>query len=252
MKLLSKFLLTLTCAATIFSCGAMTPEQQERINRRLIDASRLGNLQAVQQALAAGADIHAQADLALRYSAKNGDLLIVRYLVQHGANIHANNDMALRSTSFEDHLDVVQFLIEQGANIHAENNSTVRWAVRNRNWSMVAYLLKHGADRSVLRRDELSGLSYYILTECKTSLRNDEWHRVEELLSAVVVHELPLDIQQPIRAILVPAVQKKLNSACWVLPITPTALRTLSFIVGPKTAAAFIYFIKENTHEITQ
>ena len=70
----------------------------------------------------AGADIHAQDDIALRLSACHGRLAVVKYLVGRGANIHARDNYALGMSAGNGHLDVVQFLIGSGANIYADDD----------------------------------------------------------------------------------------------------------------------------------
>ena len=79
-----------------------------------------------------GADVHADNDFALRFSAKNGHLEVVKYLIKKGANIHADYDYALRCSAYNDYalkysaengyLEVVKYLIEKGANIDVIKN----------------------------------------------------------------------------------------------------------------------------------
>ena len=67
-----------------------------------------------------GANIHAQEEHALIYSAEKGHINVVKFLVELGANIHAQEEHALISSSANGHLNVVKFLVSQGANIHAD------------------------------------------------------------------------------------------------------------------------------------
>ena len=70
---------------------------------------------------------------------------IVKYLIENGANVHAENDYALRWTARAGHFDLVRLLVAKGANIHAENDYALLWAVEkwpfrncslfNRTWS---------------------------------------------------------------------------------------------------------------------
>ena len=73
-----------------------------------------------------GADIHADYDYALRWSASNGHLDVVKYLIENGADIHALADYALRWSASNGHLDVVKYLIENGADIHADYDYALR------------------------------------------------------------------------------------------------------------------------------
>ena len=78
-----------------------------------------------------GADIHAEDDFALRWSAEKGHLDVVKFLVENDANIHVENDYALRLSAYNGHLDVVKGLVDKGANIHAENDYALRLSAQN-------------------------------------------------------------------------------------------------------------------------
>ena len=60
-----------------------------------------------------------------RYDLSNVDTF--KYLIENDANIHADNDCALQWSAREGNLDVVQFLVENGADIHANNDSALRY-----------------------------------------------------------------------------------------------------------------------------
>ena len=87
-----------------------------------------------------GANIHADDDEALRFSAYNGNLEIVKYLFEHGANIRALDDWALCLSASQGHLEVVKYLVENGADIHACNDSDLCWAANNGHLDVVEYL----------------------------------------------------------------------------------------------------------------
>jgi len=72
-------------------------------------------LQMVKYLVEQGADIHLEAEWALRDAAADGLLHIVKYLHSCGADLHANQEGALENAIFHNHLDVVKYLIEQGA-----------------------------------------------------------------------------------------------------------------------------------------
>ena len=88
----------------------------------------LSNVDTFKYLLEKGANIHADNDSALRWSAEKGYLDVVQFLVEKGANIHANNDYALICSAENGHLDVVQYLTNKGANIHACNDYALRWS----------------------------------------------------------------------------------------------------------------------------
>src|SRR5204863_218763 len=86
----------------------------------------LSNADIVKLFMERGADVCADHDHFLRYSASRGNLNIVKLLIEKGANIHADNDYALRWSARNGHLDVVKLLIEKGADIHADNEYVFR------------------------------------------------------------------------------------------------------------------------------
>ena len=88
----------------------------------------LFNVDTFKYLIEKGADIHANNNFALKWSAENGHLDIVKYLVEKGANVHANNDFALKYSARYGHLDVVKFLVEKGADVHAENDYALIWS----------------------------------------------------------------------------------------------------------------------------
>ena len=113
-------------------------------------SARSGHLNIVNYLVENGSDIHARNDYALRYSANNGYLVVVKYLVENGADIHANNDDALRLSATYDHIEIVKYLVENGADIHAQDNYALRWSARNDNFDIVKYLVENGANQKVL------------------------------------------------------------------------------------------------------
>ena len=84
--------------------------------------------QDAQEAIAAGADIHANNNYALSWAAYKGRLEVVQFLLDHGAYIHAKNDRVIRWAANCGHLEIVQFLLERGANVRAENDAALRVA----------------------------------------------------------------------------------------------------------------------------
>ena len=59
----------------------------------LIKAAKAGNTAAVKAALAAGADIHAANDDALRWASENGHLEVVKILKEHSAPKATNEEL---------------------------------------------------------------------------------------------------------------------------------------------------------------
>jgi len=65
--------------------------------RSLALAACNGHLNVVKHLISVGANVNAENDLALQWSAKYGQWEIVRYLISVGANIHVNNDELLQN-----------------------------------------------------------------------------------------------------------------------------------------------------------
>jgi hypothetical protein len=110
-------------------------------------------LEVVKYLIEHGANINADNDAALRFSAQNGHLEIVKYLIEHGANIHSVNDHALRFSAQKGHLEIVKYLIEHGANIHDKNDHALRLSAQKGHLEIVKYLIEHGADINVIKNN---------------------------------------------------------------------------------------------------
>ena len=111
---------------------------------QLIEAAREGHLAVVAALLAAGADVHAYSDAALRAAALAGHIEVVRALLGAGADVHAEDDDALLWAARNGHLEVVRALLGAGADVHAEDDDALRWAARADHAEVLRALL--GAD----------------------------------------------------------------------------------------------------------
>ena len=86
------------------------------------------DIDIVEILLAAGADVHALDDEALRDAARYGHTDVVELLLECGADVHANNDEALLSAVKGCHEDVLRLLLEYGADVHARDDDALRLA----------------------------------------------------------------------------------------------------------------------------
>jgi len=119
----------------------------QKVNRKLHDACRSGNLETVVLLVSRGVNIHANNDYVMLVASEHGHLEVVKYLVfKCSANIHAHNDAAVRVASQRGRLDVVKYLVFQGADIHAEDDYAVRFASQRGHLDVVRYLVSKGAD----------------------------------------------------------------------------------------------------------
>ena len=95
----------------------------------LMNAAKDGNLAAVQQYLAQGADINAQTSKgkqALMLAASEGHAPVVRLLLEHGAMVDARDSFgttALIVAATAGHTEVVKLLLEHGADPQARDDS---------------------------------------------------------------------------------------------------------------------------------
>jgi ankyrin repeat protein len=124
-----------------------------------------GKLDFVEYLLAAGADVHADNDGALRWASYNGHTEMVKVLLAADADVHADNDGALRWASDEGHTEVVKVLLAAGADVHAKNDWALRWASDKGHTEVVKVLLAAGADVHADNDDALRWASRYGHTE---------------------------------------------------------------------------------------
>jgi len=89
---------------------------------------------------------------------KNNDLENIKDLVEQGANLHANAEEALRKAAGNAYLEVVKHLLGQGADLHADNDGALRWAGEKGRLEVVKYLLERGADSDILSEQKLAKL----------------------------------------------------------------------------------------------
>ena len=105
----------------------------------------LDNVDIFEYLIEKGANVHADDDFALGWSAENGHLDVVKYLIENGANVYAGYDYALRCSAYNGHLDVVKYLIEKGADVHANNDYALRQSAKYGYLDVVKFLVENGA-----------------------------------------------------------------------------------------------------------
>lgn len=107
---------------TNYSTPYENPDTPKKYKAHKVKLKYIGewkNVEVMKYLIKHGADVHADNDYAIRYSAINGYLEVVKYLIEHGADVHADNDFALRCSVEMGNLEVVKYLLEQGADVHA-------------------------------------------------------------------------------------------------------------------------------------
>lgn len=120
-------MLSIALLSTIFTVGLYANNDQAKLNKKLINAAKSGNVERMKQALADGAQINATDDdgeTALHNAAERGRVKAAEFLVQNGANINAqakDGDTPLHEAIDEGKLAMVKFLLEQGAGLNITN-----------------------------------------------------------------------------------------------------------------------------------
>ena len=94
----------------------------------------------IEMLVKAGANVHADNDAALRWSANNGHLEVVKALIEAGADVHAGDDYALRWSAENGHIEVVKVLVKAGADVHADDDYALRWSADNGQLEVANYL----------------------------------------------------------------------------------------------------------------
>lgn len=105
-------------------------------------------------------DMHADGDLAFRWSCSTGQLESIKLLVNLSGlikskiDIHAKGEQAFKSACYEGHLDIVKFLLEYGQktnspiDIHDNQDETFILALGGGHQDIIKYLLKYSASNS--------------------------------------------------------------------------------------------------------
>ena len=119
-----KHLLLITIAAVLLvGCG--NPEA----DRALLDAAEKGNIEAVKQHLAAGADVNAKDQrrwTPLHHAAYEGHKEIAELLIAEGADMNAKDklgDTPLQVAAYQDHKEIAELFIANGADVNAKSDN---------------------------------------------------------------------------------------------------------------------------------
>ncbi len=115
-------LLTTIAAVVLVGCGPSEPPDIS-IHRAALD----GNIEAVKQAIADGADVNAKDDgTPLHYAADEGHKEIVELLITNGADVNAKDvgdGTPLHNAVAWSHKEIAELLIANGAEVNAKSKS---------------------------------------------------------------------------------------------------------------------------------
>ncbi len=107
-------------------------------NEKLVEACKVGDLPAVRQLVAEGAEINQQGRAGpLFYAAHGGHAVTIEWLVDNGADLNgrnSKNSTPLMAAAEQGRLECVKLLLRLGADVNARNNDnmTARGYAANR------------------------------------------------------------------------------------------------------------------------
>ena len=93
------------------------------------------------QLLAAGADVNAGKDAALRAACNRRDCQLVTILLRAGADVHTGDDAMLNQACSGGQLELVRTLVDGGADVKAQRGNALRAACRGGHLEVVTLLL---------------------------------------------------------------------------------------------------------------
>ncbi len=139
-------LLTTIAAVVLVGCGPSEADRALRI------AASVGNIEAVKQHLAAGANVNAKDDdgwTPLHGAAYEDQKEIAELLIAKGADVNAKDDgswTSLHSAAWHGHKEIVELLITNGAdvNVTSELGTPLDRAVFHNHPETAELLRKHG------------------------------------------------------------------------------------------------------------
>jgi cytohesin len=126
-----KHILITIAAVVLVGCGESQPTAKAP-DISIHEAAEEGNVEAVKQAIADGADVNSKGDIGrtpLHWAAYEGHKEIAELLISEGADVNAKADgggTPLHQAAYEGHKEVAELLIAKGADANATARSI--WA----------------------------------------------------------------------------------------------------------------------------
>ena len=153
-------LLTTIAAVVLVGCGESQPPKPPTAKAPVISIHKAaygGNIEAVKQHLAAGADVDARDNVVgvtpLFGAITFGHNEIVELLLANGADVNAKNSFAdggwtpLHQAAWGGHTEAAELLIAKGANVNAKNDdgeTPLDGAIEDNHTETANLLRKHG------------------------------------------------------------------------------------------------------------
>lgn len=85
-------------------------------------------------------------------AAAQGDMPALRQAMADGADVRFGESLALRTAAMVGHTDCLEVLVEAGADVGAAFNEALFFAAKAGDGKMVDYLLDHGADAAIVMK----------------------------------------------------------------------------------------------------
>jgi ankyrin repeat protein len=143
---MKQLLITTIAAVLLVGCG--NPEA----DRALLEAARDGNIEAVRQHLAAGADVNAKNDYGSTPLHRAAITEIAELLIAKGADVNAKMDNGLTPLHYaasNDHKEITELLIAAGADVNAKDDRSGT-PLDSANSGTYAPLRKHGGKHGTI------------------------------------------------------------------------------------------------------
>ena len=157
---MKQLLLTTIAAVLVVGCGESQLPKLPAFKASDIlihTAAEAGNIEAVKQHLAEGADVNARSvidDTPLHFAAGEGHKEVVELLIANGADVNAKGGISgstpLHFAALFGHKEVVELLIAKGADVNAKDDdgaTPLDWAVVEDSTEIADLLRKHGGKR---------------------------------------------------------------------------------------------------------
>ena len=137
----------------------------------LINAARQGDLGALRELIAGGADVNVQDEKGytpLIIACYNGQLEAARLLLDSGADVDAQDfggNTALMGVCFKGYPDIAELLIQRGASLdmqHGNGGTALMFATMFGRNELVKVVLKHGANKDITETRGLTALDLAI------------------------------------------------------------------------------------------
>lgn len=126
----------------------------DTLHHQLIDAVRRASIADIDAALNAGADVHANHDIALRVACSDNHTDIALHLIQSGADIQADNNYPLRMAARYGNMELALPLLDAGADI--EDSGALDAASLSGHVDMVRLLMERDGPPPCTTEDALS------------------------------------------------------------------------------------------------